>query len=112
MIRAGFGQFYDVFSQDFFLGQVPYDAATPGSAYNDIGPKPILSSGAVTSQIVAGQPVFSGFGASSNLFAVDQHLPTPYMFNYNLNVQQQVGKPDRAPGRLRRLGRPSSVPLP
>jgi len=93
VIRSGGGIFYDVFSQDFFLGQVPYNAATPGSAYNDIGPKPILSSGAVTSQIVSGQPVYSGFGASSNLFAVAQHLPTPYMYNYNLNIQQQLGKP-------------------
>ena len=93
VIRSGGGIFYDVFSQDFFLGQVPYDTATPGAAYNDIGPKPILSSGTVATQIVSGQPVFSGFGTSSNLFAVDQHLPTPYMYNYNLNVQQQVGKP-------------------
>jgi len=91
VIRIGFGQFYDVFSQDFFLGQIPYNAATPGSAYNNIGPKPILSGG-VTNQITAGQPVYTGFGASSNVFAVDQHLPTPYMFNYNLNVQQQLGK--------------------
>ncbi len=92
VIRIGFGQFYDVFSQDFFLGQIPYNADTPGSAYNDIGPKPILGNGGVTSQIVSGQPVYNSFGASSNLFAVDQHLPTPYMFNYNLNVQQQLGK--------------------
>ena len=91
VIRSGAGLFYDVFSQDFFLGQVPYNAATPGAAYNDIGPKPILSSGTVTSQINAGQQVFSNFGASSNLFAVDQHLRTPYMLNYNLNIQQQVG---------------------
>ncbi|HXW15810.1 MAG TPA: TonB-dependent receptor [Terriglobia bacterium] len=92
VIRFGWGLFYDVFSQDFFLGQVPYNAETPGSAYNDIGPKPILSSSTVATQIVAGQPVFTDFGTSSNLFAVAQHLPTPYMYNYNLNIQQQVGK--------------------
>ncbi len=90
--RAGAGLFYDVFSQDFFLGQVPYNAATPGPAYNDIGPKPILSSAGVATQIIAGQPVYTGFGASPNLFGVDQHVRTPYMFNYNLNMQQQVGK--------------------
>ena len=89
MVRAGSGLFYDVFSQDFFLGQIPYNADTPGSAYNDIGPKPILTSSTPVTQIVSGQPVFSDFG-SSNLFAVDQHLPTPYMINYNLNIQQQV----------------------
>src|SRR5271157_1645732 len=66
VIRAGIGQFYDVFSQDFFLGQVPYDTSPPGPAYNDIGPKPILSSSTPATQIVAGQPVFSSstFGKS------------------------------------------------
>jgi hypothetical protein len=92
VIRTGVGLFYDLFSQDFFLGQVPYDAPTIGVAYNDIGPKPILSSGAVTTQIVAGQPVFSGFGVSSNLFAADQRLRTPRMLNYNFNIQQELGK--------------------
>jgi hypothetical protein len=92
VIRTGVGLFYDLFSQDFFLGQVPYNAATPGAAYNDIGPKPILSSSTVTSQIVSGQPVFSGFGASNNLFAVDRNLRTPRMLNYNFNIQQQEGK--------------------
>jgi outer membrane receptor protein involved in Fe transport len=95
VIRSGGGIFYDVFSQDFFLGQVPYNAATPGAAYNDIGPKPILSSSSPVTQIVAGQPLFPAatFGTSSNLFAVDRHLPTPYMYNYNLNIQQELGKP-------------------
>ena len=92
VIRSGAGVFYDVFSQDYFLGQVPYNAATPGAAYNNIGPKPILS-GSATSQIASDTPVYSGFGASSNLFAVDRSLPTPYMYNYNLNIQQQLGKP-------------------
>ena len=59
VIRSGGGIFYDVFSQDFFLGQIPYNADTPGSAYNDIGPKPILSSSTVATQIVSGQPVFT-----------------------------------------------------
>jgi len=92
VIRSGAGLFYDLFSQDFFLGQVPYNAPTIGVAYNDIGPKPILSSGAVTPQIVSGQPIFSDFGTSSNLFAADRSLRTPRMLNYNLNIQQQVGK--------------------
>ncbi|HXX23712.1 MAG TPA: hypothetical protein VEO19_11230 [Terriglobia bacterium] len=93
VIRSGVGLFYDLFSQDFFLGQVPYDAATPGAAYNDIGPKPILSGTASpTTAIISGQPVFTNFGASANLFAVDRRLRTPRMLNYNLNVQQQASK--------------------
>jgi outer membrane receptor protein involved in Fe transport len=93
VIRSGGGIFYDVFSQDFFLGQVPYNTSPPGPAYNDIGPKPILSTSAVASPITSGQPVFTGFGASSNLFATAPRMPTPYMYNYNFNVQQQISKP-------------------
>jgi outer membrane receptor protein involved in Fe transport len=94
VVRSGFGIFNDAFSQDFFLGQIPYNVAPPGPAYNDIGPHPILS-GTAVSQIVANQPVYTGLGTSStpNLFVADQHLPTPYMYNYNLNIQQQIGKP-------------------
>jgi hypothetical protein len=92
VIRSGVGLFYDLFSQDFFLGQIPYDTTTTiGPAYNPIGPKPILSSDTVATQIVSGQPVFTDFGAT-NLFAADQHLRTPRMLNYNLNLQRQAGK--------------------
>ena len=90
VIRAGWGIFYDVFSQDFFLGHVPYNASNPGPAYNAIGPDPLLSNGAFTSQIVSGQPVFTSFGGSPNLFGADTHMRTPYMENYNFNLQQQL----------------------
>jgi hypothetical protein len=93
VVRAGWGFFYDVFSQDFFLGQLPFNTFNPGPAYNGTGPDPILFafSSAVTPQIVAGQPVFaaSGFSAT-DVFAVDRHIRTPYMENYNLNLQQQL----------------------
>ena len=92
VIRSGAGLFYDLFSQDFFLGQIPYNAPTIGVAYNDIGPKPILSSDTVTTQIIAGQPIFSDFGTSSNLFAADRNLRTPRMLNYNLNIQREASK--------------------
>jgi hypothetical protein len=93
VIRTGAGIFYDVFSQDYFLGQVPYNISPPGPAYNNIGSKPILSNSGVASTITSGEPVFTGFGTSSNLFVTARNLPTPYMYNYNLNVQQQIAKP-------------------
>ncbi len=91
VIRAGWGVFYDVFSQDFFLGQLPFNTFNPGPAYNGIGPDPIFFSFGPTSQIQSGQPVFaqSGFSAS-DVFAVDRHARTPYMENYNFNIQQQI----------------------
>ncbi|MBV8570337.1 MAG: TonB-dependent receptor, partial [Acidobacteriaceae bacterium] len=45
VIRTGWGIFYDAFSQDFFVGQLPFNTFNPGPAYNDIGgPAPILFS--------------------------------------------------------------------
>ncbi|HEV2494454.1 MAG TPA: TonB-dependent receptor [Terriglobia bacterium] len=89
VVRAGWGVFYDVFSQDFFLGQLPFNTFNPGPAYNGVGRDPILFSFSPTSQIQAGQPVFSGF-AATDVFAVDRHVRTPYMENYNLNLEQQI----------------------
>jgi outer membrane receptor protein involved in Fe transport len=38
VVRAGFGIFFDAFSQDFFLGHLPYPTFyAPGPAYNNIG---------------------------------------------------------------------------
>ncbi len=88
VIRAGWGIFYDVFSQDFFLGQLPFNTFNPGPAYNPIGPALILFAGSVN-PITPSTPVFSNFSAS-DVFAVDRHARTPYMENYNFNVQQQL----------------------
>ena len=30
MIRTGWGVFYDAFSQDFFIGHLPYNSNNPG----------------------------------------------------------------------------------
>ena len=43
-------------------------------------------------------PVFSGFSAS-DIFTVDQKIRTPYIQNYNFNVQQQLG-----PGMALQIG--------
>ncbi len=90
VLRAGWSVFYDVFSQDFFLGQLPFNTFNPGPAYNGVGPDPITFSFSPVGQIQSGQPVFpaSSF-AASDVFAVDRHARTPYMENYNLNVQHE-----------------------
>ena len=60
VIRAGFGMFFDAFSQDMVLGHLPYAPFfDPGPAYNNIGPTRIFHSGAQWRQpIVPGQPVY------------------------------------------------------
>jgi hypothetical protein len=96
VVRAGAGLFYDAFSQDIFLGHLPFSAYyAPGPAYGNFGPDPILSAGlATTGAIVAGQPLF-GSETSCNfecdIFGVDPNIKTPYMENYNVNIQQQLG---------------------
>jgi hypothetical protein len=97
VVRTGFGMFYDAFSQDMVLGHLPFSPYfDPGPAYNNIGPAPILSSGAFTGPtnlITAGSPLYqptSGCGFECDAFAFDRNIKTPYMENYNLNLQQQL----------------------
>ena len=106
VVRAGYGFAYDAFSQDFFAGQIPYTSLNAGPLFNDIGSRPISygfldpnglqpaacnSTGAIpvpNSSICTG-PIFSGFGPE-DVFTVDQRLRTPYVQNYNLNIEQDL----------------------
>ena len=91
VVRAGYGIFYDAFSQDGFIGQAPYNSNfDPGNAYAGFGPNPIYF--ASPSGIAFGQgPVYGGLSPMPDGFGVDPHLRTPYMQNFNLNLQQQLG---------------------
>jgi outer membrane receptor protein involved in Fe transport len=94
VIRAGYGIFFDSFSQDMALGHLPYAPFfDPGPAYNNVGPKPILSTGVVGGTIVAGSPVYAPSNTCNyecDVFGFDRNIKTPYMENYNLNFQQQI----------------------
>ena len=83
VLRAGWGLYYDAFSQDFFVGQQPWNTFNQGPAYNDMEfsfePNPITAG-----------PVYTGY-AATDVFTVDQNLRTPYVQNFNLNIEQQVG---------------------
>ncbi len=90
VVRGGWGLYYDAFSQDFFVGHYPWNTFNPGPAYNGIGPSAILS-GSVGSALEEGVPLFSSFSGTSDAWTVDQNLRTPYIQNFNLNVQQELG---------------------
>jgi hypothetical protein len=99
VIRVGAGLFYDAFSQDMFLGHLPYPAFyAPGPAYGNYGPAPITGTGLNVSSITPRQPVYGPSNCQStdfsfvecDIFAVDRHMKTPYMENYNINIQQQL----------------------
>ena len=87
VLRAGWGIYYDAFSQDFFLGQLPWNTFNPGPAYNDI-----RFTYGVTDQIQSGQPVYNGYLSGfdgGDVFTVDQKMRTPYIQNYNVNLEHQ-----------------------
>jgi hypothetical protein len=93
VIRSGVGMFFDAFSQDMFLGHLPYPPYfDPGPAYNAIGPAQIIPA-AATGSIAAGVPVYNSPSCSNvecDIFSFDRNIRTPYMENYNLNVEQQL----------------------
>ncbi|HEV2717600.1 MAG TPA: hypothetical protein VGU64_20195, partial [Terriglobales bacterium] len=91
VIRGGWGLFYDAFSQDIFLGHLPWNCVfCPGPAYPGAGSL-ALSTGSAVAQIVQGQPVYTGYAAEGDFFSVDPKTRTPYVQNFNLNLQQQIG---------------------
>jgi outer membrane receptor protein involved in Fe transport len=115
VIRAGVGVFYDGFSQDFFTGQLAFNTFNTGAAYNAIGPNPIYITTVLNpllpvglnpasplfndSIIVAGTAVFDPNSviagpdnATTDVFSVSPRLRTPYIYNYNLNIQQQLAR--------------------
>lgn len=97
IVRAGVGVFYDGFSQDFFTGQLAYNTDNTGPAYNPIGPNPVFITYDVNTPVLEpGVPVFvpssvmPGTASSTDAFTVSRNLRTPYVYNYNFNIQQQL----------------------
>ena len=92
VLRAGYGVYYDAFSQDMFLAHVPYNCTfCPGPAYTGVGAAPITFLTASTSPITAGSPVFSSASPLGDFFSIDPNIRTPYVQNWNVNVQQAFG---------------------
>ena len=93
VVRAGYGLFFDSTSQDMFLGHLPYPAFyAPGPAYANFGAKPITEATTGAETLVSGQPAYGPSDCSGECddFSVDPKIKTPYIENYNLNIQQQI----------------------
>lgn len=92
VVRAGWGLFYDAFAQDMFLGHLPWNCIfCPGPAYPGLGPNALGEGSATGAVITPGVPVYGGFGPEGDFFYSDPKLRTPYVQNFNLNFQQQLG---------------------
>jgi hypothetical protein len=99
VVRSGYGMFFDAFSQDMFLGHLPYPTFyAPGPAYNNIGPNPVGEAllDLPTGTFQPGIPIYDAPACGGpnflecDIFAFDRNIKTPYMENYNLNIQQQI----------------------
>ena len=74
-----------------FLGHLPYNCTfCPGPAYVGIGADPITFSGLAGGQITNGAPVYGSPSPLSSFFGIDPNIRTPYVQNWNLNIQQAI----------------------
>ena len=93
VLRAGFGIFYDAYSRDMFEGHLPFNSFyDPGPAYNGLSGPPITFRSTFGGVLDPSLPVYGGTSPLPDAFGVDQNMRTPYMENYNLNLQQQLGR--------------------
>ena len=118
VVRSGFGVFYDTFSHDFFTGQIYENTNNLGPAFNAIGSKDVLQGGIVGSPLTVGVPVFGNLPGNTGDASTIAKLRTPYIYNYSLNIQQQllpntvlqlgyVGTAGRKLQRIRDINQPS-----
>ena len=86
VLRAGFGVFYDLATSEIgnLLGQAAYPFGAQG---NPTGPFPL--SAAMAAAPLVTPPSASNGGA---LFAVDPHLKLPYTLEWNVALEQALGK--------------------
>jgi outer membrane receptor protein involved in Fe transport len=103
VIRAGWGMFYDSLYQSYFLtNSVNNSSYAYGPFLNPFGPAAVTlvtglvpasaePAGCTAGLLVAGCPIFAAPSApQGDITTVDRNLRTPYMYNFNLNIQQQI----------------------
>jgi carboxypeptidase family protein/TonB-dependent receptor-like protein len=91
ILRAGYGIFYDSLSHDLLMGHLPFGSSfAPGPAYGAFdGLNQLFTFGGT---IQPGQRIFFPTNGLQDGFGIDPNIRTPYMQNYNLNLQQELGK--------------------
>jgi Carboxypeptidase regulatory-like domain/TonB-dependent Receptor Plug Domain len=91
VVRAGYGIYYDYIPQDLMIANF---TTVAGIATNPAGPQAVLplgfNQGAWNGS--APGPVFTTVGGPFPIFVTSHNLATPYVGEWNLNIQQQIAK--------------------
>ena len=93
MIRGAYGIFYDVPALNFFVANTGLpNGGAAGINANPGGPNPVYTITARNLVFQSGVPVFGSAGPVPpyGAFGVDQNFRTPYVQNFNLNIQRQL----------------------
>ncbi len=99
VIRGGYGIYYDLPAVSFFTSSTPGNQAATGIGNNPAGPNPVFTitkgnaAGNYTPDFGTGVQVFgSTLVPPYGVFGVSQDFRTPYVQNFNLNIQQQLAR--------------------
>ncbi len=94
VIRGGYGVFYDIMAISFFVSNGGGNGAASGIGNNPGGPLPVYSLSLGGYNLTKDTPVFGSANPIPpfGVFGVDQDLRTPYVQNFNLNVQRQLAR--------------------
>ena len=93
VIRGGYGVFYDVPAVNFFAANTSFkNGGSAGVNANPAGANPVYSLSAKNVIFSPGVPIFGSSTPTPpfGVFAVNQNFRTPYVQNFNLNIQRQL----------------------
>lgn len=93
VIRGSYGLYYDVPPLNFIVANTGMpNGGAAGVHANPGGPQPVFSIVRTAFTIVKDEPIFGAVAPRPpfGVFSISRQFATPYVQNYNLNVQKQV----------------------